>query len=60
MFFLFRKVFVKNLELKIGDIENIIVKSIVQKSNWIIAKTEDDNCEYRFRVKDVEMIEYKN
>lgn len=40
-------------------IRNIKVQDVYQKNSWIIAKSEDGSIEYRFRIKDIEKIEYK-
>ena len=40
-------------------IDNISVETIRQKKNWIIATDNEKDIEYRFRVKDLERIEYK-
>lgn len=41
-------------------IENIYIHNIFQKGNWIVAKEVGEIKEYRFRIKDVERIEYTN
>lgn len=40
-------------------LRNLDVNSIRQEKNWVIVKTKDSNVEYRFRIKDMETIEYK-
>ena len=39
--------------------ENIKVENISQNKSWITAKNQE-NTEYRFRVKDIKTIEYSN
>lgn len=45
---------------KSESVKDIKTSNIIQKGNWIIAKGLDDNCEYRFRVRDIERIEYRS
>ncbi len=40
-------------------LENIKVENISQNKSWITAKNQE-NTEYRFRVKDIKTIEYSN
>jgi len=41
-------------------IENIEVEKISQKNNWIVVSDENRGVEHRFRIKDIERVEYRN
>ncbi len=40
-------------------VDNISIKQVYQKGKWIIARSEKCNVEYRFRIKDIERVEYR-
>lgn len=40
-------------------VDNIFIKEISQKGKWIIARDEKCNVEFRFRIKDIEKVEYR-
>lgn len=40
-------------------LDNIKVEDVSQNRSWIIAKNQE-NMEYRFKVKDIKTIEYSN
>ena len=39
---------------------DIVISNISQKGNWVIARNKNSSEEYRFRIKDIERVEYKN
>lgn len=41
-------------------VEDIVISNISQKGNWVIAGNKNSSTENRFRIKDVERVEYKN
>lgn len=40
-------------------VNNISVKEVYQRRKWIIARDENGTIEHRFRIKDVERVEYR-
>jgi len=41
-------------------VKNLSTSNIIQKGNWIIVEDTTSSTEHRFRIKDIEKVEYKN
>ena len=43
-----------------NTVDNVLTNKIRQERDWIIAKNETGDTEYRFRIKDINKVEYTN